>query len=33
MSTINLYNVDCMDFMRECEDNQYDLAIDKQENR
>jgi site-specific DNA-methyltransferase (adenine-specific) len=24
---INFYNIDCMEFMKECEDNAYDLAI------
>lgn len=27
MSKIELYNVDCLPFMRECEDKQFDLAI------
>ena len=24
---LNLLNMDCMDFMKECEDNAFDLAI------
>ena len=27
MAEINFHNLDCMEFMKDCEDNQYDLAI------
>ena len=27
MSKIDLYNVDCMEYMKSCKDNQFDLAI------
>jgi len=27
MPKINFHNIDCMDFLSKCKDNEYDLAI------